>query len=73
VETPLVQGQIADQAKARGMTPEQVVNDVILAAQPTKKFVTFNQLAGAMLYLVSDSGASANGASFSIDGGWTAA
>jgi 3-hydroxybutyrate dehydrogenase len=73
VETPLVEGQIADQAKARGMTPEQVVADVILAAQPTKKFVTFDQLAGAVLYLVSDSGASANGAAFSIDGGWTAA
>jgi 3-hydroxybutyrate dehydrogenase len=73
VETPLVKGQIADQAKARNMTPEQVVKDVILAAQPTKKFVTFDQLAGAMLYLVSDAGASANGASFSVDGGWTAA
>ena len=46
---------------------------VILAAQPTKKFVEFYQLAGLMLYLVSDLGASANGAAFSIDGGWTAA
>jgi 3-hydroxybutyrate dehydrogenase len=73
VETPLVQNQIADQAKARNMTPEQVVKDVILAAQPTKKFVTFDQLAGMLLYLVSDSGASANGAEFSVDGGWTAA
>ncbi|HEY3813995.1 MAG TPA: 3-hydroxybutyrate dehydrogenase [Caulobacteraceae bacterium] len=73
VETPLVQGQIADQAKARNMTPEQVMRDVILAVQATKKFVTFEQLAGMMLYLVSDAGASATGASFSIDGGWTAA
>ena len=73
VETPLVKGQIADQAKARNMTPEQVVKDVILAAQPTKKFVTFDQLAGMLLYLVSDAGASANGASMSVDGGWTAA
>ena len=73
VETPLVQGQIADQAKARGMTPEQVVKEVILAAQPTKKFVTFDQLAGMVLYLVSDAGASANGAALSVDGGWTAA
>jgi 3-hydroxybutyrate dehydrogenase len=73
VETPLVQGQIADQAKARGMTPDQVVKDVILAAQPTKKFVTFDQLAGMLLYLVSDAGASANGAALSVDGGWTAA
>jgi 3-hydroxybutyrate dehydrogenase len=72
VETPLVKNQIADQAKARGMTEREVVEKVILAAQPTKQFVTFDQLAGIMLYLVSDSGASANGASFSIDGGWTA-
>ena len=73
VKTPLVESQIADQAKARGMTPEQVMRDVILAAQPTKKFVEFDQLAGLMLYLASDMGASANGASLSIDGGWTAA
>jgi 3-hydroxybutyrate dehydrogenase len=73
VKTPLVEAQIADQAKARGMTPEQVMRDVILDAQPTKKFVEFDQLAGLMLYLVSDLGASANGAALSIDGGWTAA
>ncbi len=73
VKTPLVDGQIADQAKTRGMTPEQVVRDVILAAQATKQFVTFDQLAGLMLYLVSDAGASATGAAFSVDGGWTAA
>lgn len=73
VKTPLVEGQIADQAKTRGITPDQVVRDVILAAQPTKQFVTFDQLAGMLLYLVSDAGASANGSAFSIDGGWTAA
>jgi 3-hydroxybutyrate dehydrogenase len=73
VKTPLVEGQIADQAKARGMTPEQVLNDVILAAQPTKRFVTYEELAGLMLYLVSDAGASVNGAALSVDGGWTAA
>jgi 3-hydroxybutyrate dehydrogenase len=73
VKTPLVESQIADQAKARGMTPDQVMRDVILAAQPTKKFVEFGQLAGLLLYLVSDMGASANGAALSIDGGWTAA
>ncbi len=73
VETPLVQNQIADQAKARGMTPEQVVSDVILAAQATKKFVTFDQLAATMLYLASDAGASTTGAAISVDGGWTAA
>ena len=73
VKTPLVESQIADQAKARGMTPEQVMRDVILDAHPTKQFVTFDQLAGLLLYLASDLGASANGAAISIDGGWTAA
>jgi 3-hydroxybutyrate dehydrogenase len=72
VKTPLVEAQIADTAKARGMTPEQVMKDVILAAQPTKKFVEFNELAGLLLYLVSDAGASANGAILSVDGGWVA-
>jgi len=72
VKTPLVEAQIADQAKARNMTPEQVMRDVILDAQPTKKFVEFDQLAGLMLYLASDLGASANGAALAIDGGWTA-
>jgi 3-hydroxybutyrate dehydrogenase len=72
VETPIVEKQIADQARTRGISKEQVLTDVILAAQPTKQFVTTDQLAGLFLYLVSDLGASANGASFSIDGGWTA-
>jgi 3-hydroxybutyrate dehydrogenase len=72
VKTPLVESQIADQAKARGMTPEQVMQDVILAAQPTKKFVEFDQIAGLLIYLASDAGASVNGAALSIDGGWTA-
>jgi 3-hydroxybutyrate dehydrogenase len=72
VKTPLVEAQIADQAKARGMTPEQVMRDVILDAQPTKQFVTFDQIAGLLVYLASDAGASVNGAGLSIDGGWTA-
>ena len=72
VETPIVEKQIADQARTRGMSKEQVMKDVILGSQPTKKFVTTDELAGIFLYLVSDLGASANGAHFSIDGGWTA-
>ncbi len=48
------------------------MKDVILAAQPTKQFVTFEQLGGMLLYLVSDAGASANGAAFQVDGGWVA-
>ena len=72
VETPIVAKQIADQARTRHMTEAQVLTDVILAAQPTKRFVTTEELVGVFLYLVSDLGASANGASYSIDGGWTA-
>ena len=72
VKTPLVEGQIADQARTRGISEEAVVRDVMLAAQPTKQFVSFDQLNGLLLYLVSDAGASANGAAFPIDGGWTA-
>jgi 3-hydroxybutyrate dehydrogenase len=72
VKTPLVEAQIADQAKARGIPLERVVQDVILAAQPNKAFVEYDQLAGMLLYLVSDLGASTTGASLVIDGGWTA-
>ncbi len=73
VKTPLVEAQIVDQAKARGIAPERVIEEVILAAQPNKTFVEYSQLAGMLLYLVSDMGASTTGAALSIDGGWTAA
>ena len=63
---------IADQAKARGIPEERVVEDVILAAQPNKSFVDYDHLAGMMLYLASDMGASTTGAVLAIDGGWTA-
>jgi len=72
VETPIVAKQIDDQARTRNMSREDVLKNIILGSQPTKKFVTTDQLVGMFLYLVSDLGASANGASFSIDGGWTA-
>lgn len=72
VETPIVEKQIADQARTRNMSKEDVLKNVILGSQPTKRFVTTQELTGIFLYLVSDLGASANGASFSIDGGWTA-
>ena len=72
VKTPLVEGQIADQAKARGISPEKVVSDVILAAQPTKEFVKVEDVAALAVYLTSDAANQINGAALSIDGGWTA-
>jgi 3-hydroxybutyrate dehydrogenase len=54
------------------MTKEQVIHDVLLAAQPTKEFVTVDQVASLALYLCSDAASQITGANFSIDGGWTA-
>ena len=72
VKTPLIEAQIVDQAKTRGIPEDRVMEEVILAAQPTKKFVEYEHLAGMLLYLVSDMGASATGATMVVDGGWTA-
>jgi 3-hydroxybutyrate dehydrogenase len=72
VWTPLVAAQIPDTMKARGMTEEQVKKDVLLAAQPTKQFVTVEQVAELMLFLCSDAAGSITGSTYSIDGGWTA-
>jgi 3-hydroxybutyrate dehydrogenase len=73
VWTPLVENQIPDTMKARGLTREQVMNDVLLAAQPTKQFVTPEQVAAFALFLCRDEAASITGANLSMDGGWTAA
>jgi 3-hydroxybutyrate dehydrogenase len=73
VHTPLVENQIADTAKARGISKEDVVNKVMLAAQPTKKFVQIDQVAALAVYLCGDAAENVNGAMLSIDGGWVAA
>ena len=72
VLTPLVEQQIPDTAKARGITKEEVVRDVLLAAQPTKQFVTVNEVAALTMFLASDAAASITGAILPVDGGWTA-
>ncbi|MCR4519902.1 MULTISPECIES: 3-hydroxybutyrate dehydrogenase [Bosea] len=73
VWTPLVEKQIPDTMKARNMTKEQVMNDVLLAAQPTKEFVTVEQVAALALFLCTDSAKSITGTTLPMDGGWTAA
>jgi len=73
VWTPLVENQIPATMEARHLTREQVINDVMLVAQPTKQFVTSDQVAAMAIYLCSDNAAQITGANFSIDGGWTAA
>ena len=72
VWTPLVEKQIPDTMKARNMTKDQVINDVLLHAQPTKQFVTVEQVAALCVYLCSDAAMNVTGANLSIDGGWTA-
>lgn len=73
VWTPLVENQIPDTMTARGMTRDQVMNDVLLAAQPTKEFVTPEQVAAFALFLCRDEAKAITGANLSMDGGWTAA
>jgi len=73
VKTPLVEGQIADTAKSRGISEEEVINDVLLKAQWTKKFVQTKDIANLALFLCSDSAENITGTTQSIDGGWTAA
>lgn len=73
VWTPLVEKQIPDTMAARGLTRDQVINDVLLTAQPTKQFVTVEQVAAAAMFLCSDAASQMTGANISMDGGWTAA
>ena len=72
VLTPLVEKQIPEQAKARGISEEAVMRDILLAAQSTKKFVAISKVASLALYLCSDDACSITGALLPIDGGWTA-
>jgi 3-hydroxybutyrate dehydrogenase len=73
VWTPLVANQIPDTMKARNLTREQVIHDVMLVAQPTKQFITVDQVAALTVFLCSDAAAQITGANLAIDGGWTAA
>ena len=72
VLTPLVQKQIPETAKARGLTEEQVIRDVLLHAQPTHQFVTTEQIGALALFLCSDAAGSITGTALPIEGGWTA-
>lgn len=73
VWTPLVENQIPDTMRTRGLTREQVIDEVLLAAQPTKQFVTPEEVAELALFLCRDEAKSITGANLSVDGGWTAA
>jgi 3-hydroxybutyrate dehydrogenase len=72
VETSLVTGQVADTARVRGITEEEVVRDVMLAAQPTKKFIQIDEIAELAVFLCGDAAASITGAIIPVDGGWSA-
>jgi 3-hydroxybutyrate dehydrogenase len=72
VLTPLVERQIPEVAKLRGMTEDEVVSTVMLAVQPTRQFATVEQVSGLALFLCSDAAASITGAAMPIDGGWSA-
>lgn len=72
VWTPLVENQIPDTMKTRGLTRDQVINDVLLANQPQKQFVQVEQLAALAVFLCRDEASAITGANLSVDGGWTA-
>jgi 3-hydroxybutyrate dehydrogenase len=70
--TAIVENQIADQSKSHGIPRDNVIRDIILANQPTKRFVKLDELSALALFLASDAAASITGAAIAIDGGWTA-
>jgi 3-hydroxybutyrate dehydrogenase len=72
VWTPLVEAQIEDQAKAHRLSREQVIRDVLLKAQPNKRFAQASEIGALVAFLCSDAGASITGAALPVDGGWTA-
>jgi 3-hydroxybutyrate dehydrogenase len=72
VWTPLVEKQIDEQAKAHGISHENVIRDVLLAQQPNKRFATVEELGAFAAFLASDAAASITGAALPIDGAWTA-
>jgi 3-hydroxybutyrate dehydrogenase len=72
VWTPLVEKQVPETAKSRGISEDEVINDVMLAAQPTRQFVTIEQVAALAGFLAGDAAASITGAVIPVDGGWTA-
>lgn len=72
VWTPLVENQIADTAKARGIDRESVIRDVLLAAQPSKRFASVEEIGALAVFLCGSGGASITGAALPVDGGWTA-
>jgi 3-hydroxybutyrate dehydrogenase len=71
VKTPLVDRQIADQAKAHNISPEQVVRDVMLSHQARKEFIQVEELAALAVFLASDAAAAMTGTALAMDGGWT--
>ena len=72
VRTPLVEKQIDDQMKVHNLSREAVIRDIMLASQPTRRFVEAEEIAGLASYLASDAARSITGTTIAIDGGWTA-
>ena len=72
VYTPLVEAQIDGQAKAHGISRDQVIRDVLLAQQPNKRFATVEEIGALAVFLAGDAAASITGIALPVDGGWTA-